>query len=94
VVQDLGEAFPGVESRPEVGGGQVCVVRTGIPVWFLVQAWRLGTSDVGNLRSFPTLRVEDLANAWAYARSHAEEIDQQIRDGVMADYCRLQILQA
>ena len=30
------------------------------------------------LRSYPTLRAEDLTNAWAYARVHTEEIDQQI----------------
>ena len=84
VVQDLGEAFPGVESRPGVCGGEACAVRTRIPVWLLVQARRLGTSDVDILRDYPTLRVEDLANAWAYARSHAEEIDQQIRDNEAA----------
>ena len=31
VVQDMGEAFPGVESRLEVCGGEACVVRTRIP---------------------------------------------------------------
>ena len=80
VVQDLGDAFPGVESRPEVCGGEACVVRTRIPVWLLVQARRLGTSDIDILRR----RVEDLANAWAYARSHAEEMDRQIRDNEAA----------
>lgn len=80
VVQDLGESFPGVESHPEVCGGEACVVRTRIPVWLLVQARHLGTSDIDILRSYPTLRAEDLANAWAYARSHTEEIDQHIRD--------------
>lgn len=84
VVQDLGEAFPGVESRPEVCGGEACVVRTRIPVWLLVQARRLGASDIDILRSYPSLRVEDLVNAWAYARSHAGEIDQQIRDNEAA----------
>ena len=84
VVQDLGEAFPGVESRPGVCGGEACVLRARIPVWLLVQARRLGTSDMDILRGYPTLRVEDLANAWAYARSHAEEIDQQIRDNEAA----------
>ena len=84
VVQDLGEAFPGVESRPEVCGGEACVVRTRIPVWLLIQARHLGTSDIDILRSYPSLRVEDLANAWAYAPSHAEEIDQQIRDNEAA----------
>lgn len=84
VVQDLGESFPGVESRPEVCGGEACVVRTRISVWLLVQARRLGTSDIDILRSYPTLRVEDLANACAYTRSHAEEIDQRIRDNEAA----------
>ena len=84
VVQDLGEAFPGVESRPEVCGGEACVGRTRIPIWLLVQARRLGTGDIDILRSYPTLRVEDLVNAWAYARSHAGEIDQQIRDNEAA----------
>lgn len=84
VVQDLGDAFPGIESRPDVCGGEACIVRTRIPVWLLVQARRLGASDIDILRSYPTLRVEDLANAWAYARSHADEIDQQVRDNEAA----------
>ena len=84
VVRDLGDAFPGVESRPGVCGGEACVVRTRIPVWLLAQARRLGTSDVDILRSYPALRAEDLANAWAYALSHADEIDRQIRDNEAA----------
>lgn len=84
VVRDLGDAFPGVESRPGVCGGEACVVRTRIPVWLLAQARRLGTSDVDILRSYPALQAEDLANAWAYARSHADEIDRQIRDNEAA----------
>lgn len=78
VVHDLGEAFPGIESIPDVCGGEPCIVRTRIPVWVLVQAKNLGTSEADLLRSYPTLRAEDLANAWAYARAHREEIAQQI----------------
>jgi uncharacterized protein (DUF433 family) len=78
VTRDLGEAFPGIESTPGVCGGEPCIVRTRIPVWVLVQARRLGTSEADLLRSYPTLRAEDLANAWAYARAHQEEIEQQI----------------
>jgi uncharacterized protein (DUF433 family) len=78
VVRDLGEAFPGIESIPNVCGGEPCIVRTRIPVWVLVQAKHLGTSEADLLRSYPTLRAEDLANAWAYARAHREEITQQI----------------
>jgi uncharacterized protein (DUF433 family) len=78
VVRDLGDAFPGIESTPDVCGGEPCIVRTRIPVWVLVQAKRLGTSEADLLRSYPTLRAEDLANAWAYARAHREEIEHQI----------------
>jgi uncharacterized protein (DUF433 family) len=78
VVRDLGEAFPGIESTPGVCGGEPCVVRTRIPVWVLVQAKDLGTSEAELLRSYPMLRAEDLANVWAYARAHREEIEQQI----------------
>ncbi len=42
VVQDLGDAFPGIDSHPNVCGGEPCIVRTRIPVWVLVQAKRLG----------------------------------------------------
>ncbi|MFQ5707339.1 MAG: DUF433 domain-containing protein [bacterium] len=80
VVQDLGDAFPGIESSNGVCGGEPRIVRTRIPVWLLEQARRLGASDAELLRSYPTLRAEDLANAWAYVRSHREEINQQIED--------------
>lgn len=79
VVRDLGDAFPGIDTTPGVCGGEPCIVRTRIPVWLLVQARRLGTSEADLLRSYPTLRAEDLANAWAYSRVHREEIEDQIR---------------
>jgi uncharacterized protein (DUF433 family) len=79
VVRDLGDAFPGIESHPDVSGGEPCIVRTRIPVWLLEQARRLGASEADLLRSYPTLRAEDLANAWAFVRSHREEIEAQIR---------------
>lgn len=77
--RDLGDSFPGIESNPQVCGGEPCIVRTRIPVWLLIQARRLGTSEADLLHSYPTLRAEDLANAWAYERSHRKEIDAQIR---------------
>ncbi len=76
--RDLGEAFPGIESRPGVCGGEPCVVRTRIPVWALEQARRLGISEAELLRVYPTLRAEDLVNAWAFVRSHRDEITRQI----------------
>jgi uncharacterized protein (DUF433 family) len=79
VVNDLGASFPGVEATPGVCGGEPRIVRTRIPVWLLVQARRLGTSEADLLRSYPTLSAEDLANAWAYQRAYPAEIEEQIR---------------
>ena len=79
VARDLGEAFPGIESTPGVCGGEPCIVRTRIPVWLLEQARRLGTSEADLLRSYPTLRAEDLANAWSFVQAHRQGIDEQIR---------------
>jgi uncharacterized protein (DUF433 family) len=63
---------PGVEMDPDVCGGEARIVRTRIPVWVLERARRLG--------SYPALRAEDLANAWAYARAHREEMDRDIAE--------------
>ena len=84
VVRDLGDAFPGIDSSPDVSGGEPCIVRTRIPVWVLVQARYLGISEADLLRSYPTLRAEDLTNAWAYSRAHHDEIEQQIRENEAA----------
>lgn len=84
IVRDLGETFPGVESRPEVAGGEACIVRTRIPVWVLVQARRLGSTEAEILRSYPTLRAEDLVHAWNYFASHRDEIERQIQDNEAA----------
>jgi uncharacterized protein (DUF433 family) len=80
VVQDLGDAFPGIESRPGVCGGEPCIVRTRIPVWVLYRMRQLGVSEAEILHSYPTISAEDLANAWHFARAHLAEIEAQIRD--------------
>jgi uncharacterized protein (DUF433 family) len=84
IARDLGDVFPGIESTPGVSGGEPCIVRTRIPVWLLVQARRLGSSEADILQNYPTLTAEDLTNAWAYYRAHKEEIEQQIIENEMA----------
>ena len=74
----------GIQTNPNVCGDEPCIVGTRIPVWLLEQARRLGTNEPALLRAYPTLRAEDLANAWAYVRSHHEEIEQQIHDNESA----------
>jgi len=84
VVQDLGDGFPGIDSRADVCGGEACIVRTRIPVWLLEQARRLGAAEQTLLGAYPCLRAEDLVNAWAYSRSHVAEIEAQIRENEAA----------
>ena len=73
-----------IDWRPDVCGGEPCIVQTRIPVWLLQQARRLGASEQALLAAYPHLRAENLVNAWAYARSHKEEIDSQIRENETA----------
>lgn len=80
LVKDLSDDFPGIEARAGVCGGAACIVRTRIPVWILENARRLGTTEADLLRDYPSLTAQDLANAWAYVRSHREEIEQIIRE--------------
>ncbi len=84
IVSDLGEAFPGIESTPGISGGEPRIVRTRIPVWVLVQAKKLGTSEADLLGCYPTLRSQDLVNAWSYYRSHRGDIERQIRENEAA----------
>lgn len=80
LLSELGESFPGIESRAGVTGGSASIVRTRIPIWLLEQARRLGTSEADLLKAYPTLRAEDLTNAWAYASTHREEIEREIAE--------------
>lgn len=78
IVRDLGDDFPGIESRADVMGGVPCITRTRIPVWLLEQSRRLGTSEADLLNDYATLTVQDLANAWNIVRSHRAEIESEI----------------
>lgn len=78
IARDLSDSIPGIVSTPDVCGGEPRIAGSRIPVWILVQYRKLGTTEAELLTMYPTLRSEDLANAWAYYRSHKEEIEQQI----------------
>lgn len=84
VAADIGDAFPGIEYRPDVCGGEPCIVRTRIPVWVLVQARKHGLTDADILHSYPTLHAEDLAAAWSFYRAHRETIDREITENESA----------
>ncbi len=73
-------ALQGVESAPGVCGGEPRITGPRIPIWVLEQARRLRASEADSLRSYPSLRAEDLAHAWAYVRAHGGEVERQIRE--------------
>ena len=68
----------GIECTPGVCGGDPCIARTRIPVWVLVRAHQLGSSDEEILEDYPTLSHQDLDHAWHYYERHRADIDQQI----------------
>lgn len=76
--------FPGIESRPNVCGGEPCIVRTRIPVWLLEEARRQGVTDAALLEAYPSLWASGLANAWEYGHSHKSEIETQIAENKTA----------
>lgn len=84
LIRDLGDSFPGIDSRPDVCGGESCIVRTRIPVWVLESLRRQGATEAQILTSYPMLRSEDLVEAWAFVRAHRDDIDRHIAENEAA----------
>jgi uncharacterized protein (DUF433 family) len=82
--RETARVFPGVERTPGVCGGRACIAGTRIPVWGLEEARRQGATEAQLLVSYPALRAENLAQAWAYVERHCAEIDQDIRENAEA----------
>ena len=84
ISKELGDTFPGIEKTPNVCGGSACIIRTRIPVWTLVSFKKQGLSDAVLLKSYPSLRKQDLNNAWAYYKANKKEIDIDIQENAEA----------
>ena len=80
VISDLGGIFTGIDKTEGVCGGEARFARTRIPVWLLVRQQDLGLTDQEILSDYPTLREEDLHNAWNYYRAHKNEINNLIKE--------------
>jgi uncharacterized protein (DUF433 family) len=80
VEQLLARLGAGIESTPDVCGGDPRIAGTRLPVWTLEQYRRLGLTEAQILDAFPGLRAADLVNAWAYVAAHPDEIERQIRE--------------
>jgi uncharacterized protein (DUF433 family) len=73
-----------IEKTPGVCGGAARVAGTRIPVWQLVEARGLGASEAQLLIDYPRLEAVNLADAWAYAEHHPDEIAAQIDQNEVA----------
>ena len=69
-----------ISKKPDRCGGDACVRDIRIPVWSVVNYRRLGATDEDILRAFPSLTSADLEAAFAYAATHAQEIETAIRE--------------
>jgi uncharacterized protein (DUF433 family) len=70
----------GIEKTDGVCGGSARIAGTRIPVWQLVAARDLGAREAQLLLDYPSLRAQDLVNAWSYAQFHRDEIEAAIRE--------------
>jgi uncharacterized protein (DUF433 family) len=84
VARDMGQSFPGIDEESAVCGGEACITRTRIPIWTLVRGRQLGVGEAELLRSYPTLRAEDIVNAWAYYQAHRSEVEKAIAENEAA----------
>ena len=79
LIASLTDRWPGVQKKSGVMGGDACVRQTRIPVWLLVSLRYQGATEAYLLEDYPDLTATDLANAWLYAETHADEIDAAIQ---------------
>jgi uncharacterized protein (DUF433 family) len=73
-------SYNSIEKTPNVCGGSACIIHTRIPVWALVSFKKLGTNDATLLVAYPTLRQQDLNNAWAYYKANKKAIDKDTKE--------------
>lgn len=79
LLKSILHTWAGIEKTPGICGGDARIANTRIPVWVLVQARKLGSSEAEILQDYPSLTATDLANAWAYAMANAEEVEAAIQ---------------
>jgi uncharacterized protein (DUF433 family) len=76
--------YSGIVKTEGVCGGSARISGTRIPVWQLVADRDVGVSEAQLLLDYPSLRAEDLVNAWSYASSHRDEIQAEIHENEVA----------
>ncbi len=62
LLQSISGQWAGIEKTPEICGGDACIANTRIPVWVIVQARNLGSSEIDLLRDYPSSSASDLGS--------------------------------
>lgn len=70
------QLLDGINKTPKVLGGNARIRNTRIPVWSLFQSRQMGASDLEILEAYPELTPTDLINAWVYAETFPDEIEE------------------
>lgn len=78
LTQTINIGAKGITKTPGVCGGEACIAGTRIAIWLLVEARRLGITEVQLLQDYPHINAADLVNAWVYADAYPEEIEAAI----------------
>ncbi|MDJ0618489.1 MAG: DUF433 domain-containing protein [Calothrix sp. MO_192.B10] len=79
LTQSINIGAKGITKTPGVCGREACITGTRIAIWLLVEARRLGITEVQLLQDYPHISAADLVNAWIYADAYPEEIEAAIR---------------
>ena len=53
-------------------------------MWLLEEFRRLGLNNDGLRDAYPSLRLDDLVNAWTHVRLHPDEIEREIEENESA----------
>ncbi len=78
LTQTINIGAKGITKTPGVCGGEACIAGTRIAIWLLVEARRLGITEVQLLQDYPHISAADLVNGWIYADAYPEEIEAAI----------------
>jgi uncharacterized protein (DUF433 family) len=80
LTESLASTQPETSKLPEISGGEARIINTQIAIWELVNAKELGCNDEALLQIYPQLTASDLATAWDYAETHADEISLALQE--------------
>ena len=75
---EISQLLDGINKTPKIVGDAARIRNTRIPVWSLLQSRQMGASDLEILEAYPDLTQTDLMNAWFYAETFPNEIEQAI----------------